>query len=174
MHIAITGAAGNLGGILARHVLVATDARLSLLIHKREVGEDLCGNTRVSVHRCDLARPETMAGALAGADCVVHFAGVLFKARPERFLPTTNTQYFRNLLEAAVAQKVRRVILISFPHVEGESTPDNPARGVSMAAQNPRMPGQGSMRNACSSNLQPNTPSSPSRCESAWSMATVS
>lgn len=129
MHIAITGAAGNLGGILARHTLAETDARLRLLIHKRDVGRDLRKSTRVSVHRCDLAQPETLAGAFTSVDCVGHFAGVLFKARPERFLPTTNTQYFRNLLEAAVSQKARRVILISFPHVEGETTPDNPSRG---------------------------------------------
>ena len=37
--------------------------------------------------------------------------------------------YFRNLLDAAIRQKVKRVVLISFPHVEGESTPDNPATG---------------------------------------------
>lgn len=129
MDIAITGAAGNLGGILARHLLTATEARLRLLIHKRDLAEDLRANSRVTVHRCDLARPETLTDAFTAVDCVVHFAGVLFKARPGRFLPTTNTEYFRNLLEAAIAQKVRRVVLISFPHVEGETTPNNPARG---------------------------------------------
>lgn len=51
------------------------------------------------------------------------------RARPERFLPTTNTAYFRNLVDAALAQRVRRVILISFPHVEGPTTPDRPATG---------------------------------------------
>lgn len=37
--------------------------------------------------------------------------------------------YFNNLLDVAIAQNVRRVILISFPHVEGETTPQNPATG---------------------------------------------
>lgn len=127
--VAITGAAGNLGGLLARHLLTCTEARLQLLIHHRDVGPDLRDSERVGIRRCDLGDPTTLSGALAGAACVVHFAGVLFKARPERFLPTTNTGYFGNLLQAAVEQGVRRVILISFPHVEGETTPDRPAAG---------------------------------------------
>ncbi len=70
-------------------------------------------------------------GAKAGnVDVIVHFAGVLFKANPEKFLPTTNTQYFNNLLNVAVEKKIQRVILISFPHVEGETMPNDPATGV--------------------------------------------
>ncbi len=129
MVIAITGAAGNLGSLLSLHLLKTTQCDLRLLIHKRDVPQDLRGQTRAPVIRCELARPETLLPALEGVDCVVHFAGVLFKARPEWFLPTTNTAYFRNLIEAAVARKVRRVILISFPHVEGVTTPDAPATG---------------------------------------------
>ncbi len=128
--VAITGAAGNLGGLLARHMLAKTDADMRLLIHRRDLANDLRTHPRVSVHRCDLARAESLVPALAGADCVVHFAGVLFKGCPERFLPTTNTEYFRNLLSAAIQQQVRRIVLISFPHVEGETTPNHPATGL--------------------------------------------
>lgn len=129
MAIAITGAAGNLGSLLSRHLLAHTPHKLHLLIHNRDLPPDLCDQARASIFRCDLAQPEILAPALAGVDCVVHFAGVLFKANPERFLPTTNTAYFKNLLDAAIAQKVRRVILISFPHVEGETAPESPATG---------------------------------------------
>jgi nucleoside-diphosphate-sugar epimerase len=62
-------------------------------------------------------------------DCIVHFAGVLFAPFPERFLPITNVQYFKNLLAAAQSVQVKKIILISFPHVESESTPDHPALG---------------------------------------------
>lgn len=129
MIIAITGAAGNLGSFLSRHLLMHTPHDLRLLIHNRDLPPDLRDQPRAPARRCDLAQPETLAPALAGVDCVVHFAGVLFKANPERFLPTTNTAYFKNLLDTAIAQKVRRVILISFPHVEGETTPESPATG---------------------------------------------
>ena len=129
MVIAITGAAGNLGSLLSRHLLADTPHELHLLIHNRDLPADLQDQPRAPAFRCDLAKQETLAPALTGVDCIVHFAGVLFKANPERFLPTTNTAYFKNLLDAAISQKVRRIILISFPHVEGETTPVSPATG---------------------------------------------
>jgi nucleoside-diphosphate-sugar epimerase len=70
-----------------------------------------------------------LAGAVTGVEVIVHFAGVLFKARPEQFLPMTNTGYFRNLVDAALDHGVQKIILISFPHVEGPTSFDHPARG---------------------------------------------
>ncbi|MDH6307660.1 nucleoside-diphosphate-sugar epimerase [Dysgonomonas sp. PFB1-18] len=127
--IAITGAAGNLGGLLAQG-MKDMDVNLNLLIHNNDVPDDLKQRENVSVFRTDLAKKETLSDALRGVDVIVHFAGILFKANPEKFLPITNTQYFKNLLTVAVRQKVKRVILISFPHVEGECTSENPAKGV--------------------------------------------
>lgn len=127
--IAITGAAGNLGGLLACS-MADMDVALHLLIHKKDVVDSLKDKENISVFRIDLAKEEMLDESLAGVDVVVHFAGVLFKANPEKFLPVTNTFYFQNLLNAAMRQKVKRVILISFPHVEGESTPEQPARGL--------------------------------------------
>jgi nucleoside-diphosphate-sugar epimerase len=57
----------------------------------------------------------------------VHLAGVLFAPRPEEFLPLTNIGFVQNLLSAAQHSAVRKFILVSFPHVEGETTPDHPA-----------------------------------------------
>ncbi len=129
MKILITGAAGNLGSILARHLLAHDTCQLRLMIHRRDVPEDLRIEGRSEVVRADLGKPETIGPAVEGVDVVVHFAGVLFKARPERFLPTTNTEYFRNLVEGAGQHGVHKVILISFPHVEGPTSFDHPARG---------------------------------------------
>jgi len=129
MKIAITGAAGNLGGLLASS-MKDRDVVLNLLIHKKEIADDLKDKENISVYRIDLAKEESLDESLQGVDVVVHFAGILFKANPEKFLPVTNTVYFRNLLNAVVRQQVKRVILISFPHVEGESTPKNPAKGT--------------------------------------------
>lgn len=127
--IAITGAAGNLGGLLA-HGLKDREVSLNLLTHNKDVDVDLKNRGNISVYKTDLAKEDTLNIPLKGVDTVVHFAGVLFKANPEKFLPTTNTQYFKNLLNAAIKLGVKRVILISFPHVEGESFPESPARGV--------------------------------------------
>jgi nucleoside-diphosphate-sugar epimerase len=129
MRVLITGAAGNLGSLLARHLLAHTDLELTLLIHRKFLPPDLAGNPRATVVRADLGHPQSLAPALQQVDVVIHFAGVLFRANPERFLPRTNLGYFRNLVDAAIAQHVRRIVLCSFPHVEGETTPQNPARG---------------------------------------------
>ncbi|MDR1201620.1 MAG: NAD-dependent epimerase/dehydratase family protein [Tannerellaceae bacterium] len=128
LKVAITGAAGNLGGLLA-YSMKDRDVDLNLLIHKKAVADELLNKSNITVFSIDLADKSTLYEALEKVDVVVHFAGVLFKANPEKFLPVTNTIYFRNLLDVAVEQKVRRIILISFPHVEGETTPDYPAKG---------------------------------------------
>lgn len=127
--VAITGAAGNLGSLLAQG-LKDMNVHLNLLIHKKDIPDNLKQKENISVFPVDLAKKETLFPAFKEVDTIVHFAGVLFKANPEKFLPTTNTLYFNNLLTVAVRQKVKRVILISFPHVEGESFPDNPAKGI--------------------------------------------
>ncbi len=81
------------------------------------------------VSRIIRARPDTLGAAVRDADVVVHFAGVLFAPRPERFLPDTNVRWFSNLVEASLQAGVRRIILISFPHVEGPTSVDEPATG---------------------------------------------
>jgi nucleoside-diphosphate-sugar epimerase len=124
----ITGAAGNLGGLLARH-LRARGGGLRLMYHRRRLPDDLAQAPGVASIQADLARPETLRPAVDGVDTVVHFAGVLFAPRPERFLPETNTRWFGNLLTAALDAGVRRVVLISFPHVEGPTSAAHPATG---------------------------------------------
>lgn len=126
--VAITGAAGNLGGILARN-MARDEVFLHLLWHNKPIIPSLTERPNVTAFRVDLARRETLVGAFDGVDTVVHFAGVLFRGRPEKFLPKTNIGYFANVLDVAVTAGVRRVVLISFPHVEGETTPERPATG---------------------------------------------
>ena len=126
--ILITGATGNLGSLLARH-LQGTAHDVRLMVHRSPLPRDLSLAPRTEVVRANLAEPETLRRAVRGVDTVVHFAGVLFAPRPERFLPVTNTRWFSNLLDACAAERVDRVVLISFPHVEGPTTPEHPATG---------------------------------------------
>ena len=118
MTILITGAAGNLGGFLARHLLQTTGHELRLMVHKKSLAADLKG-PRVEVCACDLADGASAAGACRGVEVVVHFAGVLFSPHPEGFLPVTNLEYTRQLVDGALAVGVKKFILVSFPHVEG-------------------------------------------------------
>lgn len=126
--ILITGAAGNLGSRLARH-LAGRQHALRLMVHRTPLPRDLADAPTVTAVRADLAEPSTLSAAVAGVDVVVHFAGVLFAPRPERFLPETNTRWFSNLVDACLKASVRRVILISFPHVEGPTSAEAPATG---------------------------------------------
>ena len=126
--VLITGAAGNLGSLLARH-LSSTGYPLRLMYHRRPVPEDVRSAPGVATLRADLADPRTLPSAVEGVDAIVHFAGVLFAPRPERFLPDTNTRWFGNLLDAARAARVPRVILASFPQVEGPTSVERPAMG---------------------------------------------
>jgi len=129
VRVLITGAAGNLGGFLARH-LVGGPHDLRLMVHRAPPAEALACSPRVEVVRADLGRPETLDASLEGVDTIVHFAGVLFAPFPERFLPRTNLRYVVHLAEAAARAGVGRFILVSFPHVEGDTTPDALARGA--------------------------------------------
>jgi nucleoside-diphosphate-sugar epimerase len=128
VNILITGASGNLGSQVARY-LSSGPHRLYLAVHKAPLSSDLFECPNVSIRRIDLTLPETLPPACADIDCIVHLAGVLFAPLPERFLSKTNVGYVRNLVEAAQKAGVRKFILVSFPHVEGETTPDRPAAG---------------------------------------------
>jgi nucleoside-diphosphate-sugar epimerase len=126
MKVLITGAAGNLGSFLARELLPGAH-QLRLLIHRRELPFSIAGAANASVVRADLGEPATLPEVCRDIDCIVHFAGVLFAPRPEKFLPRTNLGYVQNIVAAALAARVGKFILISFPHVEGETFPDRPA-----------------------------------------------
>jgi nucleoside-diphosphate-sugar epimerase len=126
--ILITGAAGNLGSLLSRHLL-PTGHELRLMYHRRPLPDDVAHAEHVRAIRADLGDPQTLPAAVMGADVIVHFAGRLFAPHPERFLPETNTSWFSNLVSAGLEAQVGRIILISFPHVEGPTSTDQPATG---------------------------------------------
>ena len=129
-NVLITGAAGNLGSLLAKYILEnETDLKLILMEHRTKVSDDIRSNPQAIIRPADLSRPETLAECLDGANMIVHFAGVLFKANPEKFLYQTNIQYFKNLVSAAKRENIQKIILISFPHVEGPTSRRNPATG---------------------------------------------
>ena len=128
VRILITGAAGNLGSLLARH-LVQSGHELRLMYHRTPLPSDVVAAPNVRPVKADLAVPSTLPAAVEDADVVVHFAGKLFAPRPERFLHETNTRWFSNLVTAAVDAKVGRIILMSFPHVEGPTSVKQPATG---------------------------------------------
>lgn len=85
--VAITGAAGNLGGILAEG-LISEDVELHLLWHKKPLSDTLLASEKVKPFQVDLSDVSTIEASLKGVDTVIHFAGILFMGNPEKFLPT--------------------------------------------------------------------------------------
>jgi nucleoside-diphosphate-sugar epimerase len=126
--VLVTGAAGNMGTLLSRH-LAGRVPRLRLMYHRTPLASDVVNARGVEPVQADLGDPRTIAAAVDGADVVVHFAGVLFAPRPERFLPITNVKWFETLLDAALLANVGKIILASFPQVEGPTSFDHPATG---------------------------------------------
>src|SRR5260370_41221119 len=95
--VLITGAAGNLGSLLARRLL-SEPINLRLMTHRTALPGDLTGQGRIEEVRADLARPERLIRALTGVDCVAHFSGALFRPRPARFLPEAKPRAVATLL----------------------------------------------------------------------------
>ena len=99
------------------------------MYHRTPLADDVVRAANVQPVHADLGNPATLPPAVVGTDAIVHFAGRLFAPRPERFLPETNTAWFSNLLTAGLHARVGRIILISFPHVEGPTSVEEPATG---------------------------------------------
>jgi nucleoside-diphosphate-sugar epimerase len=99
------------------------------MYHRTPLAADITAAGNVRPVQANLADRATLSAAVAGADVIVHFAGRLFAPHPERFLPETNTRWFDNLLSVALDARAGRVILASFPHVEGPTSPEQPATG---------------------------------------------
>src|SRR5262249_61038681 len=97
MRILIPGRAGNLGGLLARPLAGRGD-ELRLMYPRRPLAPDVATAPGVVPVRADLSRPETLKTAVENVDVAVHFAGGLFRPRPERFLPETNVRWVGNLV----------------------------------------------------------------------------
>src|SRR5438128_2154778 len=106
-----------------------TGHELRLMYHRTPLPVDVAQVANVRPVKADLGNPATLPPAVTDADVIVHFAGRLFAPRPERFLRETNTLWFSNLLTAALEAQVGRIILISFPHVEGPTSVTQPATG---------------------------------------------
>ncbi|MFI1582710.1 NAD-dependent epimerase/dehydratase family protein [Embleya sp. NPDC020630] len=111
--VAVTGAAGTIGSAI-RKALRCEAARLILLdrvpLHPEAENED--------VRTVDLRDADAVEAALAGADRVLHLAGVPNEA-PLADLLEANVLGTHHVLEAARRTGIERVVLASSNHVTG-------------------------------------------------------
>ena len=70
--VLITGAAGNLGNLLAQHLKDNAAFELNLLIHKKGIAENLKDYPNVHAFKADLADRQSLDASLQGVDTIVH------------------------------------------------------------------------------------------------------
>ncbi|MBI5888784.1 MAG: SDR family oxidoreductase [Deltaproteobacteria bacterium] len=134
--VLITGGLGYAGGRIARFLAGRPDMTLRLGTRLRhEAAPEWLKNGRVV--RMDFESPDSLAGALAGVNCVIHLAAMNeldSAANPEGAL-IVNGLYSLKLLNAAMRAGAERFIYFSTGHVygsplEGRITEDSVTRPV--------------------------------------------
>lgn len=117
MRILLTGAGGFLGQRIARSLLDKGARELFLHYRHKPADTVIAGlvqgapNARVESRAANLLSRGSLAGLFDGVDCVVHAAAGMRGAAADMFANTVVGT--RNLLDAACAAGVKRIVLIS-------------------------------------------------------------
>jgi dihydroflavonol-4-reductase len=137
---AITGASGFVGGAVASELVEAGYSVRALVRSRAAEAAVTAIGPAVTAVASDVLDPETMTGAFAGADLVVHAAGVIAACRrdPSAML-RTNVIGTRNAVTAAARVGVGRVVVTSSAATIGERAgeigrEDTPHRGWYLSA----------------------------------------
>jgi len=113
MRVAITGASGNVGTALLRHLAVAApDWSVVGLCRRPPTGGEHAYD-RVTWVRADIAEPASAAilkDAFAGADAVVHLAWAIQPNRNEQAMAATNLEGSGRVFQAAAAAGVAHLV----------------------------------------------------------------
>ena len=113
MKIAVTGAAGHIGANLCRLLIERGNAVRALIYRDRQALEGLPLETVAG----DLLEKDSLTRFLTGASHVIHLAArISIAGDPDGQVTRTNVQGTRNLVEACLANGVRR--LVHFSSVE--------------------------------------------------------
>ncbi|MDO9377645.1 MAG: NAD-dependent epimerase/dehydratase family protein [Nocardioidaceae bacterium] len=115
MRIVVTGASGNVGTALLRHLAAAPDQHEVVGVSRRRPPE-VAPYAGVEWVQADLAEPEAAAAlvrALEGADAVVHLAWGFQPSHDLEYLDRLGLQGTASVLEAAVATGVPHVVHMS-------------------------------------------------------------
>lgn len=106
MRVAVTGAAGHLGGAVVR-ALLETGADVRVLVHSDRRALD---GLAVEVHEGDISDPAAVARLVANRDLVIHLAAVIsLESRDEPVMRAINVDAVQGVADACLAAGVRLV-----------------------------------------------------------------
>lgn len=114
-HVAVTGAAGQVGAALCASLERRSDVSRVVGIDCRDVPSR---TRKLEPHALDIRDP-AIARALKGCDTVVHLAFCVEAMRDERLMRDVNVGGFRNLLDAVAGAGVERLVHVSSGYVYG-------------------------------------------------------
>ena len=111
--ILVTGASGYVGNNLVRR-LVQLGKPVRAMVGHPEKALARLGDVepKIEIVRGDVTRPETLAEWMVGVDTVIHLVAIAI-AKGNRTYEAINTQGTINVVEAAKAAGVRRLINMS-------------------------------------------------------------
>ncbi|WP_341235663.1 NAD(P)H-binding protein [uncultured Sulfitobacter sp.] len=107
MTIAITAVSGQLGGAIARNVLTSAGGETIIGLARTPANAQDLG---IEIRPGDYGQPEQLRASLAGADTVLLVSGM--------DAPDARVQQHRNVIEAAKAAGVRKIVYTSIQGVE--------------------------------------------------------
>ena len=113
--ILVTGAAGHVGNVLVRQLLEQGERVRALVLP----GEDCSSLCALPVEKVEgnILHPETLAPAFAGVDVVFHLAAIIaIMPGQEALMRRVNIEGTRNVVQAALAGGVRRLVYTSSIH----------------------------------------------------------
>ena len=143
-HVAVTGAAGHLGGAVVRALIEAGANVRALVHHDRRALEGLS----VELHEGDIQDPDAVARLVARCDRVIHLAAVIsLEPRAEPLMKAINVDAVQVVVDACLAAGVARLVHASSIHAfaahpaaepvdesRGPAEPNAPAYDRSKAA----------------------------------------
>jgi dihydroflavonol-4-reductase len=113
--ILVTGAAGHIGNVLVRELLLMGEQVRALVLP----GEDTCAINGLDIEMVegDVLDPESLDRAMVGVDRVFHLAGIIsIMPGQEELMHRVNAIGPRNVAEAALKAGVKRMLHVSSIH----------------------------------------------------------
>ena len=110
--VAVTGANSAVGCALLAGVAADESLRAAAAVRRPEAVDALPRSPRITPYVMQYTDPISLRAVLAGADCVVHLAGILFES-PTSDYRQGNVEPTRAVVAAAQATGVRHIVFVS-------------------------------------------------------------